>query len=187
MKKKIDALLSLYRQTEEVNGLINTLNSKWAALQATLEEMNQYHWLTQENILKRKKVSIKSNFTCIAPKERIDYNFPISSLNISYAGEGNKNAEGNGLSGIYLVLHLKTKTGSRVDIGIARNDGCLELPTLHFDKLRKHMSWELCGIEFNKLEDMEVVINFCELSVKEVNEKLMAANLKAMEKMIHVG
>lgn len=186
MKKKIDSLLSLYRQTEEANGLINELNPKWAALQARLEEMNKYHWLTGENILKRKKVKLKSTFSCLMPEKRFDQNFPISSLNISYIGEGNANSEGNGLTGIYLALHLKTKTGSQVDIGIACNDGCVELPMLSFDKLRRKMLWETCTIHFIPDKNLEIVIDFCEQAVKEVNEKLSSANLEPMEKRFHI-
>lgn len=187
MKKKIDTLVSLYRQTAEVNDLINALNPKWVSLQAILEEMNKYHWLTAENILKRKKVSLKSNYDCLTPQERINRNFPISSLNISYVGEANSNSEGNGLSGIYLGLHLKTKTGSQVDIGIACNDGCLEIPMLHFDKLRNKMFWDAFTIHFIHTKDMEIVIDFCELAVKEVNEKLSSANLEPMEKRFYVS
>ena len=183
MKKKIDGLVDLYKQTTEVNDLINALNPKWKNLQERLEEMNKYHWLTGENILKRKKVSIKSNFSCITPTERVDYNLPISSLNISYVGEGNANAEGNGLCGIYLGLHLKTKTGSRIDIGIACNDGCLELPMLHFERSRGTMHWETCTIEFKNAGDRETIIEFCESALIEVNKKLATGNLKPLKKM----
>jgi hypothetical protein len=190
MKKRIDSLVSLYEETTEVNDLIRSLNPKLLSLRKKMEMITKRYWITKENVLKRKKVSLKSRFVIFLPEKRSDRNFPISSLNISYVAESNlnKNSPGlnTGLSGIYLGLRLKTKCDSFVDIGIAANDGCAPLPMIYFDKLHNHLSWETYSIEFEKLEELETVIDFCESALNEVNEKLASANLKAMKKMFHI-
>jgi len=185
MKKKIDSLVSFYKETTEVNNLVKKLNPKLQSLQEKIDTMNKESWLTDENVIKRKKVSLKSNFCYLSPEKRIDRNFPISSLHIAYVGEINHETDNEGLGGIYLCLTLKRKSGDYVEIGIASNDGCSPIPMLNFDKLRNHMTWENCSIEFTKIEDLEIVIDFCESAVKEVNEKLTGADLSSMGKRFY--
>lgn len=185
MKKKIDVLVDFYKETTEVNDLVKALNEKMPTLEEAIKTMTDEHWITLENVLKRKKVSLKSTFGFLYPKQYREKNFPISSLHITYTGEINKVEDGNNLGGIYLCLILRSRSGSHVDIGIACNDGCMSLPSIAFDKHVKVMNWEDCEIRFKNIEDLETVIDFCESALREVNEKLAAANLKGMQKIFH--
>ncbi len=190
MKKKIDTLLSLYRQTEEINGLAVELSRKQASLRYETNKLAERSFVTEENIIKRKKVYIKVKFIVLLSNKRIEKNISISSLRISYNLEsGAKQNEPwpkMTLSGIYLCLHLKTKTGSQIDIAIAYNDCSMELPMLNFVRSQGNMQWETCTIEFKNGGDRETIIEFCESALFEVNQKLAASKLEKMKKRFHV-
>ena len=192
MKKKIDSLVSFYKEASDVNNSLKSAYQKSLAIKEKIDRMGKEHWITRENVIKRKKVSLRSKFGyLILNKGRENLNFLISSLNISYMGETDLRASdpayASGLSGICLVLTLKSKHDQRADIAIAYNESCAPLPTLHFYELENKMYWENCTIEFKDHEGLETVIDFCKSALNEVNEKLVNANLKAMTKMFHVS
>jgi len=186
-KRKIDYAVDLCQEIEEVNRLFESFLKKSTPVKEKISDLTKESGLTDVDVIFRKKVSIKSTFSAPLLNGWFRKTFAISSLNISYVAEDNSEPDENfGLIGIYLALNLKSKSGSRINIGIAASKDCNTLPDVHFDEFRLRAHWENCILKFNSLEDFKTVVAFCKKSIDAVNEKLADANLEKMTSVIYV-